>query len=76
MAGGGTCNLSWDSSRGPFPEAGRGQTGSITDKEVGSNGRTEAPGSLLWLSTKLPQALPNTEKVHPEGLVLTRRWAL
>lgn len=39
------------------------------DKEVGTDGRTEAPGSLLWLSTKLPQGLPNTEKLHPEGLV-------
>lgn len=39
------------------------------DKEVGTDGRSEAPGSLLWLSTKLPQGLPNTEKLHPEGLV-------
>lgn len=39
------------------------------DKEVGNDGRTEAPGGLLWLSTKLPQGLPNTENLHPEGLV-------
>lgn len=39
------------------------------DKEVGTDGRTEAPGSLLWLSTNLPQGLPNTEKLYPEGLV-------
>lgn len=41
----------------------------VMDKEVGTDGRTEAPGSLLWLSTKLPQGLPNTEKLHPEGLL-------
>lgn len=54
---------------------GRGETGRgkervlFMDKEVGSDGRTEAPGSLLWLSTKLPQGLRNTEKLHPAGLV-------
>lgn len=54
----------------PFPETGRGAEGVLfMDKEVGSDGRTEAPGSLLWLSTKLPQGLRNTEKLHPEGLV-------
>lgn len=46
------------------------------DKEVGSNGRTEAPGSLLWLSTKLPQISPILKSCILKVWFLTRRWAL
>lgn len=67
---GGVCNCPWIAVKSHVQRQGEGADGVLfMDKEVGTDGRTEAPGSLLWLSTKLPQGLPNTEKLHPEGLL-------
>lgn len=54
----------------------KGQTELFMDKEVGTDGRTEAPGSLLWLSTKLPRVSPVLKSCILKVWFPTRRWAL